>query len=484
MDIKKSLKTKIISSVLDSLSTSDWSVLVYDNSCARLLQNIFTKSDFINYNIVMSQDINEEREKTEFPVIYFVRCTSSISKIINNDFKMKKYTNFIVCSIIEPEDLDENINYKPVFVNFVAIEDRVFCCDLKDLFSVGDTLNTYFYVEYTSKTLENECEQLDLQFKEYDRTGKIFVFDRNTDLFTPLIHFYTFQALLEDQNLIDKDFYEEFGDMKVWREIRYIHFGDMSDVLKSYVRNITSNSHKLKGDIQTKDLMKLVMDAPETYKTNDLLKKAFVLTKSCFDKFEYLENITYAEQNLVTGKDKSKKKIKTNFKDLMKILTDKKIEKIDKQKLIFLFLLTKNEIPADYKRNLIKNHGFDENDFILNKSCDLIPYDIKYDYDVSRFEPKIISILREYLKNKKKLINFYKLDEEKKSVQSLRKSNLISIKKNINNEKVYCLYIKGGITYAEICGIHKLSEELGVEFVIGSNRIFKGGEFLDFLREN
>lgn len=483
MDIKQSFKKKIISSVLDSLSTSDWSVLVYDNSCARLLQNIFTKSDFINYNIVMSQDINEEREKTEFPAIYFVRCTSSISKIINNDYKSNKYTNFMVCSIIEPESLDENINFKLVFVNFVAIEDRVFCCDLKDLFSVGDTLNTYFYVEYTSKTLENECDQLDSQFKEYERTGKILVFDREIDLYTPLIHFYTFQALLEDQSLIDKEFYDEYSDMKVWKEIRYIHFGDMSDVLKSYVRNITSNSTKLKGDIQTKDLMKLVMDAPETYKTNDLLKKAFSLTKACFDKFEYLEKITYIEQNLVTGKDKNNKKNKVDFKNLMKILTDKTIEKIDKQRLIFLYILSKNEIPSDYKRNLIKNHGFDENDFVLNCTCNLIPYDIKYDYDVSRFEPYIISILREYLKNKKKLINFYKLDEEKKLVQSLRRSNLISIKKNISNEKIYCLYIKGGLTYAEICGIHKLSEELGVEFVIGSNKILKRDDFLDILNK-
>lgn len=483
MDIKNSLKQKIIKKVLNSIQDSDWSVLVYDRSCALILKNLFTKSEFITYNIVMSQYIDEERDQADFPAIYFVKCLKNISKIINSDYLNKKYTSLMVCTLVEPEDLNLEICWKHVHVNFVGIEDRVFISSIQDLYSVGDVLNTYFYVEYASRNLKNECEILDTKFKANHRSGKLIVFDRCIDMYTPFLHFYTFQSMLEDINITDMSkIYEEYGDTKLWKDVRHVHLGDMSEILKSYLHNVTSSRKKLDGNVNTKDLMKLVMDAPETFKTNEMLKLFFNLVEKCYEKFDYLGIFSEIEQTISTGTDKNRKKSRISVDDIMKYLCNKNIDMDDKLRLAYLYIFSGYEFTDTKKETLLKN-GFSDKYFEIGydniSQFKPLVYPYKYEYEVSRYEPTISVVLREYLKNNKKLVDIFSLEREKKSEQSLRRSALISVKKDVKTENIYCIYIKGGVTYAEMACIYKLSDEMGIEFVIGSDKIIRPKEFIN-----
>lgn len=483
MDVKNSLKQKIIKTVLNSIKDSDWSVLVYDRSCAIILKNLFTKSEFITYNIVMSQYIDEERDTADFPVIYFVKCLKNVSKIINSDYLNKKYTSFMVCTLVEPEDLNSEIKWVHVHVNFVGIEDRVFISSVQDLYSVGDVLNTYFYVEYTNKNLKSECEYLDTKFREKTRSGKLIVFDRCIDMYTPFLHFYTFQSMLEDINITDMTkIYEEYGSTKLWKDVRHVHLGDMSEILKSYLHNVTSSRKKLDGNVNTKDLMKMVMDAPETFKTNEMLKLFFNLVEKCYEKFDYLATFSEIEQTISSGIDKNRKKSWVSVDDMMKCLCNKNIDMDDKLRLMYLYIFSGNDFTDTKKTKLVKN-GFRNENFDVSyeniSQFKPLVYPYKYEYEVSRYEPTISVILREYLKNNKKVVDIFSLEREKKSEQSLRRSALISVKKDVKTENIYCIYIKGGVTYAEMACIYKLSDEMGIEFLIGSDKIIRPKEFIN-----
>ncbi|EOB11354.1 Protein sly1 [Nosema bombycis CQ1] len=197
MDLKKSQKNKIINDVFKGDSNSEWSILIYDQSTAKIMTNLFTQSELITHNIVLSQRIEEKREKADFPVVYFVLCTKENLKIINQEYDQNQYNSFRVCSLNQTNDIDlnPNIPFKIIFMNYVALEDKVFLSSIPDIYSVANTLNLNFYVEFTLKSLEFECKKLDESFGE-ERNGKILIFDRSLDLFTPLGHFFTFQAFL------------------------------------------------------------------------------------------------------------------------------------------------------------------------------------------------------------------------------------------------------------------------------------------------
>lgn len=465
MDLKKILKQKIISEVISP--STEWPVLIYDRTCAEILKNLFTKSEFITYNIVMSLYLEEDREQANFPVIYFVKCTKEISKIINSDYLNKKYTSFTVCTLVPPEDLNHDITFKIVHMSLKALEERVFITDITNINSVCNILNAYFYLEYTSKDLEKYSNILDDESKS--RSGKLILFDRSIDLYTPILHFFTFQPLLEEINITDMSkIYEEYGDTALWKEVRHTHLGDMSDLLKSYVRKV-----KTQPSDNIKDLMKAVMDAPETLKTNKGLRLFFDLTKECYKKFDYINEFSNIEQKIVT-----KEKLKS--KDVIKALTERKIDLYDKKRIALLYKLSGHEYT---ERELAK---LDENlkNFILENKTNAngkfkpISYEYKYEYEVSKYEPTISVVLREYIKNNKQLIPFYKVEREKNTINSLRRTNLISVKKDINKNNICCIYIKGGVTYEEIKCIYKLTDELGIEFLIGSDSIIKSDLYI------
>ncbi|WUR03746.1 syntaxin-binding protein [Vairimorpha necatrix] len=459
MDIKKTFKQKIISDVLTY--NTDWPVLIYDKTCAELLKNLFTKSEFITYNIVMSQFIEENRDQADFPVIYFVKCTSEISKIINSDFINKKYSSFNVCSLCEPENLNNEISCKVVHLNIKAMEERFFLSEIDDLNSVCNILNSYFFVEYTNRNLEKYSKILT---DDNNKLGKLILFDRSIDLFTPLLHFYTFQPLLEDINITDmKKIYEEYGNTTLWKDLRHTHLGEMSDLLKSYVKKV-----RTKPNENIKDLMKAVMDAPETMKTNKGLRLFFDLTEECYAKFDYFDTFANIEQSIVT-----KEKIKNE--KILKILKNQNIEENDRKRIFLLYKLSGHKYTDEEMKDLefLKDLDIEIGDFKP------ISYDYKFNYAVSKFEPTISVALREYIKNNKKIIPFYKVEREKKTVQSLRKTNLISVKKEIKGDNIWCIYIKGGVTYEEIKCIYKLSDELGIEFVIGSDKIVRAQDYIN-----
>ena len=88
MNLKNLLKEKLSKDVLNAFK-GDWSVFIYDESAAKIIKSIFTKTELLNYNFTSICRVEEERPNLDFPALYFVAANSEISSIINNDFSSK-----------------------------------------------------------------------------------------------------------------------------------------------------------------------------------------------------------------------------------------------------------------------------------------------------------------------------------------------------------------------------------------------------------
>lgn len=475
MDISELLKKKIIKDVFEAQGTTEWSVLVYDGPAASILKRFFVRSEFINHNIVISHRIEESREAADFPVIYFVRGGDEVVKMINNDYKNKLYVSYVVCLLEKCEGLDPLVKTKIVDVDFIPVEQRVFKATPRQLYSVAKTLGLMFSVSYSGSVCKGVGEMVDTMMSDGSRRGDLIVLDRSVDLFSPLLHFFTFRTLLEDLDVKEvKEFSRKHVADKVWIEVRDAHLGEVNSILRNYAHTLSKVAQKLDTKVDNKDLMKMVLEAPAAARTKESLSRLLGMAQKCYDRFDYLSKFNEIEQCLSTGYDKEGNRWKMNVDEVFEHLCDKEIDKLDKLRILLL-LKANGYRPQQKEVDLLKHAGFTEAEINteFENHENFVPSKERTDhkYEVSRYEPMLASILKSVIEKAKGHIHVTKLTSSDASLKSLRKSYLLSVRKDVSNRKIYCVYIMGGVTFEEIRVVYNLSESLGVEIIVGSDKI-------------
>lgn len=486
MDICSLLKKKIVEDVFKAQSATEWSVLVYDSAAASILKSFFVKSEFINHNIVISQRIEEPREAVDFPVIYFVRGGEDAVVAINRDFKDKVYPSYVVCLLEESSGLDPLIKTKIVDVDFIAVEQRVFRSTARQLYSVARTLDAMFSVNYSGSMCRGVGEMVESLMSGEKRKGELIILDRSMDLFSPLLHFFTFRTLLEDLGVEDmEEFSKEYMYDKIWEEVRNTHLGEVNSVLRSQAHMLSKVAQKLDTRVENKDLMKMVLEAPAAARTKESLSRILGMAQRCYDKFDYLSKFNEIEQCVVTGYDKEGDRWKMRIDKVFECLNDKGIDRSDKVRLLLLLKASGYQLQQNEVR-LLKHGGFSSEEIELEfeNHSNFVPLREKtdYRYDISRYEPVVSNVLRSFIGKSKGHLQVNSLTRTGSSLRSLRKSYLLSVKKDVSSRKLYCVYIMGGLTYEEIRVAYELSESLGVEIVIGSDRIMTAKSYIEDLK--
>lgn len=488
MDVPELLKKKIIEDVFKAQNTTEWSVLIYDSSAATILKSFFVRSEFINHNIVISQRIEESRDPADFPVIYFVRGKEEVVKMINKDFKDKLYPSYIVCLLEKCEGLDPLIKTKIVDVDFIPFEQRVFKSAPWQLYSVAKTLGSMFSVSYGGSMSRSVGEMVNAMIADVDRKGELIILDRSMDLFSPLLHFFTFRTLLEDLEEEDmRAFSKEYIRDKIWEEVKNAHLGEVNSILRSHAHTLSKIAQKLDTKVDNKDLMKMVLGAPAAAKTKESLSKILGMAQKCYDRFDYLSKFNEVEQCLATGYDKEGNKWKMKIDKVFENLSDKGIDKLDKVRILLLlkasgYQLQQNEV------DFLQHAGFSDDEINLEfeNHENFIPLREKTDhkYEVSRYEPVLANVLKSFIGKTKGHIQVNRLTDASASLKSLRKSYLLSVKKDVSSRKLYCVYITGGLTFEEIRVVYELSDSLGVEIVIGSDKIITPKSYIEDLKSS
>jgi syntaxin-binding protein 1 len=486
MDIRVPLKKKIVEEVFSAHSAADWTILVYDFSTAVIMANLFEPSEFIEHNIVVPKRIEERRNAAEFPVVYFIRGDNQSVRQINNEFRTKMYQSFIVCSLERCEGLDPMIHSKVVDVDFVPFEQRVFRAGPQQIYSVGKTLNSMFSVNYSTSATREVAEMLERMMSGEERRGELIVLDRSVDLYTPLLHFYTFRSLLEELEIEDMEaLTKEYMDDKIWLMVKNVHLGAVNAVLKTQAQLLSKGAQKLEDKPTSKDLMEAVFKAPAAAQAKKTLSKMIDLVRKCYEHFEHLASVTELEQSLATGYDKEGKRFKPNLGDILEFVKDKEIQRLDKLRILLLLRADGYGFQMN-EAEMLKQMGLSEEEFspsFPNHSC-FKPLREKreYKFDVSRYEPILADVLKNFIESKTGHVTITSLTRTQGSVKSLRKSRLLSIKKDVMSKKLYCVYIIGSVTFEEIRVVNELSEALGVEIIIGAEEIVTTRRFIELIK--
>lgn len=487
MNVPELLKRKIIEDVFKAQNTTEWSVLVYDSAAATILKHFFVRSEFISYNIVISQRIEERREAADFPVIYFVRGGDDVVKMIHKDFECKLYPSSVVCMLEECQGLNSLIKAKVVDVDFIPFEQRVFTCRPAQLYSVAKTVGSMFNVSYGGAMSRVVAEGLETRMEELERRGELIVLDRSMDLFSPLLHFFTLRTLLEDLEVEGiREFSREHMDDRVWMEVRDAHLGEVNSILRNQAHLLSKVAQRLDTKIDNKDLVKMVLEAPAAARTKESLGRILEMAQKCYDNFDYLSKFNEIEQCLATGYDREGNRWRMKVDKVFEAFNNKTLNRMDKLRILLLlkangYRLQRNEVE------ILENLGFSRDEISLGfrNHENFVPLRARaeHKYEVSRYEPVLSNVLRSFIEKTKGHIHISSLTSSAAPVKSLRKSYLLSVKKDVMSRKLFCVYIVGGLTFEEMRVVYELSESLGVEIIVGSDEIITSKSYVEGLKE-
>mmetsp|Transcript_17574 Transcript_17574/g.42325 ORF Transcript_17574/g.42325 Transcript_17574/m.42325 type:complete len:657 (+) Transcript_17574:41-2011(+) len=190
----------------------------------------------------------------------------------------------------------------------------------------------------------------------------ILIVDRSADPLSPLMHEYSYQAMVHDVVGIKGGKYSykatnakgEETDREtaldesdpLWPKLRHLHIADaIAQVLEEFNVFIRENkaAHMAKGEVGDIADMSDAIKAMPQYR--ELLGKYSLhidLTKKCMAKYETggLEAVSTEEQDLALGEDAAGKQVKFPVKGVNAVLEMPTVSEEDKLRLIMIYVIT------------------------------------------------------------------------------------------------------------------------------------------------
>ena len=308
---------------------------------------------------------------------------------------------------------------KEVNINFLSLESNVFHLDssnalskmhgsvpdpafpleiAKQLATVCITLNECPVIRYqgTSRFAHEiafSFNQIITEFRNTNRNnfwtygdeghtererGQLLILDRSFDTLSPLLHEYTYQAMIQDllpiaDNVFNYDAETNAGERvnktvllnehdALWVEFRHLHIAKVISLIKERMSDIIQNNgaaslSKNSGtDMSITSMAAAVKELPEYRETVSKLSQHVYLTQQCMDFFNSanLLEISQLEQMIATGSDDDGKDVKPQL--LFRMLCDKlkspKITKLQKIRLMAVYLITQRNITKEERMQL------------------------------------------------------------------------------------------------------------------------------------
>jgi syntaxin-binding protein 1 len=486
MDIISITRNKIATEVLKFGTTKeDWRVFVYNESTARLLQNLFLITDILDYNILITQRLEADREPTTYPVLYFLEIDSASFDVLKKDIARKCYCFFYIVTInsnpyASKLDKLENVQYKECLLNFVPLEERFFTFKKENVeeavLSISNVLGKSFAVSYVAsqKTL---AESLAACFEEGNKEDLILV-DRSIDIFTPLIHYFTLHPMLEDLHVGE---FEKDDDL--WKKIRHVHMAEVNKILSKESKSISGELKALEEkEIDQKTLMKMVLQAPEKIKLKESLSKYLDLINTAFEQYEgQIKKVVEFEQAISTKLTSKGYKYGNTLQDAMNIFTDESITKENKLR-VFLMSASQDVFRSNEHELLIATGTFTREEIKLGEEIKKFGFKAstrkdEYIYDISRYKPVLYTIITDLINNKSRLGC---IGSRGQSLPSLRRTNFAFSKDR--NRRLICVLFADSVTWAEVQVVYEISQSFNVDVIVGAPKSIIAAQFINDLQ--
>nr|POE72125.1 protein transport protein sec1 [Quercus suber] len=342
--------------------------------------------------------------------------------------------------------------------------------------------------------------------------GTLLILDRSMDLFAPVLHEFTYQAMAHDLLPIregDKITYRtilnegspaqqekdiEISEKdKIWIENRHRHMKDTIDKLMAdFQRFIKDNPNFIKDSEGGANSLNAIKDMLAGLPQFQEMKEAYALhlgmsqeSMNRFQKFKLLE-LASLEQILATGLDEEYKKAKGIADQVVRMLDEEAIIPQDRLRLLIMYMLNRDGLlPADLDK-LLAHAQLPPQDATTIRNLELVgartsrnlkdsrplppplfsrkppPAMVDEDYALSRYEPALQNVLEAHAASTldattfpytKPPLDMGSDNARQASAQSLRSAKPTWAKGRTNvsseNKQRVVVFMAGGATYSE-----------------------------------
>ncbi|KAH8696119.1 Sec1 family superfamily [Talaromyces proteolyticus] len=500
------IQRDIILDAIRHAGGNDWKILVVDENSRKLLDNSVNEDDILNNNVTNIEQIEHRRPSNkDMDALYILSALPHILDCLMADLERQRYRRFFVVwtAILDQQQrsrLDRSqiardliVSTRTLNVDFYPRESQVVtfrdpwsfpvlfhpaCNNLirehleglsRKIVSLCVVLGEYPIIRYyRPRTPTHEAsvlcshlarfvqDELD-RYAQFNRDfppqsprprGVLLIVDRSMDLFSPLLHEFTYQAMAHDLLPIkdgDKVTYktvinegaanEEVKDMeitdhdRIWVDYRHLH---MKDVLERLAEDFTkfraANPHYAESEDSSKVSVNTIKDMLAGLSDFQAGKNAYTLhlnmAQECMKLFQEhnLLETSSVEQSLSTGLDEDYKKPKNLAIQLVRLLDDESIIPPDRLRLILMYLIYRDGLLGGDIRKLLAHAKLPPQDGEVVYNLDLLGARVEkplkdnkpanqpifqrksptaaqqQEVSLSRFEPNVKLMLEEQIK--------------------------------------------------------------------------------------
>jgi len=426
-------------------------ILILDDETTRIISNALGMYDLMENRITLAEHINKQRApfRDKAPIYLLSPTEESINKLIadwtpSKTLKQPLYADSIFLFFIRPipdelyakikkcKTLVQRLKFsKEINISFLAKQARAFHLDMKscfpDLFltvrrpsetelmiadklvTVCATLNEYPHIRYraSSSVCLSMANLLHYKLNEFISKNKdwwyygdgkhnergratFLLVSREDDCLSPLMHEFTYQAMVNDlltveddqitfkteafvegsKELVDKDVLLNDND-ELWVELRANHIADVIQTLSSRIRAIVnsntgialgSKSNESKS-LSLTQMANAIKALPEYREVMSKLSQHMHIAHQCMDIFnrQNLLDLADLEQTLATGKTEDGKVPK--IVDILELLEEtlKKVpDSLTRLRLLAIYVLSQRGIRPSDQGRLLKAAKLDE----------------------------------------------------------------------------------------------------------------------------
>lgn len=210
--------------------------------------------------------------------------------------------------------------------------------------------------------------------------GQILILDRSFDVLSPLMHEYTYQAMVHDllqvsdgvisyktttnkNETIEKQALLNEND-EIWSELRHNHIAKVIETIKTRMNDIIQNNagaSLAKGsgaNLSMSAMAAAVKQLPEYQQTMTRLGEHVAIASQCMDVFSKLGllQLSQVEQTVSTGVDEDNKEVKGKqlLQLVLESLSSNSLTKSQKIRLLIIFFISQRAATPDERRQLIQ----------------------------------------------------------------------------------------------------------------------------------
>jgi syntaxin-binding protein 1 len=222
----------------------------------------------------------------------------------------------------------------------------------------------------------------------------LLILDRTMDPISPLLHEFTYQAMVYDLLNVENDKYMYnyttnnglaqkkeviLGETDVlWPVLRHMHIADTIEwVIDSFNEFLKNNkATKLAGGKQIdslKDMSEAMRAMPQYTEMLNKYSLHINMANTAMEAFNQqgIERIAHIEQDMATGEDAEHKSVKNVISRLPPILSDANVSKEDKMRLLIIYIISQEGIKDQDRKRLMElaKISLQEQATIANISC-------------------------------------------------------------------------------------------------------------------